>query len=377
MKRFVIAFALVTGLVSSINSAVVAEEEKADIYALILAQSDIDEATKLMTVYDPNEDGVVDKAEQTRLSWKDEVQEFDMNKDGKLTHLEIVVRQAKLRDDEGITQFDISNVDRFLRRYDKNRNQQLEPDEIESGGWPPSPAEYDKNDDGILTSRELAAQFAFNRGLRREMGIEAVDNLGANSLVQRFDKNNDRKLDAEEYAAAPLPKPAKEFDEDDDGMLEIIELATMLAKHRRDAGLSKPDVVKIRSLFKQFDPDGDGQIDLKQLEGFMRADGESVGTQLGETYDSNKDGTVTIAEVEKVVASIRKERGYAEEEFQEAKKMIARHDRNKSKHIEASELFEKPAPGFLPKSMFGSADLNKDGKVGLDELARYFAKQKS
>ena len=86
---------------------------------------------------------------------------------------------------------------------------------------------------------------------------------------------------------------------------------------------------------------------------------------------------MTIAEVEKVVAGVRKERGYAEEEFQKAKKMITRHDRNNSKHIEESELFEKPASGYLPKSMFENADLNKDGKLGLDELSRYFAKQNS
>jgi hypothetical protein len=57
--------------------------------------------------------------------------------------------------------------------------------------------------------------------------------------------------------------------------------------------------------------------------------------------------------------------------------MITRHDRNQSKHIEESELFENPESGFLPKSMFEKADLNMDGKVGLDELSRYFAKQKS
>ena len=375
--RLSFACVLAAGLVTTINSAAIAQEEKTDIYSLILALSDLEDATRLMTVYDANEDGVVDKSEQERLSWKDEVSDFDMNKDGKLTHLEIVVRQAKLRDDKGITQFDIKNVSTFLRRYDKNRNKQLEPDEIESGGWPPDPSEYDRNSDGILTASEMAAQFAFNRSLRREMGIEAVDNVGANHLLAHFDKDNDKKLAADEHAKAPLPKLAKDFDEDEDGKLGLIELATMLAKHRRDAGLSKPDTVKIRNLFRQFDSDADGRIELKGLAGLSVVAGVSVEKQLGETYDGNQDGVVTIAEVEKVVAAVRKERGYVEEEFQKAKQMITRHDRNNSKHIEESELFEKPEIGYLPKSMFKDADLNEDGKVGLDELARYFAKQKS
>jgi Ca2+-binding EF-hand superfamily protein len=253
----------------------------------------------------------------------------------------------------------------------------LEPDEIESGGWPPQPSEYDGNGDGILTAREMAAQFAFNRSLRREMGIEAVDNVGANYLLKQFDKDNDKKLAADEHAKAPLPKLAKDFDENEDGKLGVVELATMLAKHRRDAGLSKPDTVKIRNIFRQFDLDADGRIELKGLAGLSVVGGVSVEKQLGETYDGNQDGVVTIAEVEKVVAAARKERGYAEEEFQKAKQMITRHDRNNSKHIEESELFEKPETGYLPKSMFKNADLNDDGKVGLDELARYFAKQKS
>ena len=68
MTRFSVAFILVAGLVATIHSMAVAQEEKTDIYALILALSDIEEATKLMTIYDPNEDGVVDKFEQKRLS---------------------------------------------------------------------------------------------------------------------------------------------------------------------------------------------------------------------------------------------------------------------------------------------------------------------
>ena len=353
-----------------------AQETKPDLHALILAHSDIDDATKLMTVYDPNEDGVVDKSEQQRLPWKDEVNDFDMNRDGKLTHLEIVVRQAKIRDDQGITQFDINNVSTFLKRYDKNRNQQLEPSEIRRANWPPTPEDYDRNGDGTLTAKELAAQFAFNRGLRREMGIEAVDNVGASAFIRRFDKDGDKKLDADERKAAPLPMLATDFDDDEDGKLNAMELATMLAKHRREVGLSKPDVVKIRKLFQQFDPQMVGAIALKPLEELRRPLGESVGEELGRIYDANQDGIVTIKEVEKVVAEARKERGYAEEEFQEAKKLIARHDKNRSKHIEEIELFDNPESGFLPKSMFETADLNNDGKVGLDELSRYLAKKK-
>ncbi len=133
-----------------ITSAAVAQEAMTDIYSLILVQADLEDANKLMTVYDPNEDGVVDKFEQERLSWKHQVSDFDLNKDGKLTHLEVAVRQAKIRENQGITQFDIDNVNIFLRRRDTNRNNQLEPDEIKAGGWLSDPSDYDRNSDGTL-----------------------------------------------------------------------------------------------------------------------------------------------------------------------------------------------------------------------------------
>ncbi len=366
---------LLLGIAAALAStAAPAQEAKTNLFSLILVEADLLDATKLMTVYDPNEDGFVDKFEQQRLPWKDVVNEFDLNKDGKLTHMEVAVRQAKLRDDNDVTQSDINNVNTFVRRYDTNRNGQLDPDEIEAGGWPAEPSDYDQNGDGTLTVKEMAVRFALNRGLRREMGIESIDQTGAIQLVRRFDTDNDKKLNPDEQAKAPLPKPGKDFDEDEDGKLGIMELATMLAKHRRDAGLSKPDTFKIRKLFAMFDPNGDGKIDLKDPLTAAPLGGESANNQL-EAYDGNKDGIVTIAEVEKIVAAVRKERGYAEEEFQKAKKMITRHDRNADKQIEESELFDKPIPGQLPKSLIKQADLDKDGKVNLDELSRYFSKQ--
>ena len=84
---------------------------------------------------------------------------------------------------------------------------------------------------------------------------------------------------------------------------------------------------------------------------------------------------VTIKEVESVVAAVRKERGYTEKEFTLAKRMLTRHDLNRSKFIEPSELFETASTGKLPKSLIEKADRDKDGRVNLDELARHFAKE--
>lgn len=56
-------------------------------------------------------------------------------------------------------------------------------------------------------------RFAFNRGLRREMGIEGVDQTAAMRLVRHFDQDSDKKLDEDERRGAPLPRPASKCDE--------------------------------------------------------------------------------------------------------------------------------------------------------------------
>ena len=382
MSRYLSAVCLVCGVLyftsGSARGQILGTHN--EMFDLVLVPTDLKEATRQMTIYDLDDDGSIDREERERLPWKDVWEEFDLSRDGKLTHIEIAVRQAKLRARDDITEFDINNVSVFLARYDNNRNGQLDPDEVSRSGWPSDPDDYDGNGDGTLTLRELATRFAYNRGLRREMGIEAVDNVGASQWIRRFDKNGDKKLDADERTGIALPKPAEQFDDDDDGMLGAMELATMLAKHRKDAGLTKPDTRKIQILFSRLDTDGDGNIDVS-MEKTGGPENTSGGVFAGPNlqailkYDTDGNGTVTIGEVEKQFAKVRRERGYTEREFDMARKMITRHDGNRSKHIELSELFDTASPGKLPKSLMSEADRNGDGKLGLDELSRYFAKQ--
>ena len=212
--------------------------EKEDLYSLIIAPIDLTDATRSMTIFDPNEDGFIDKEEQKRIRWKDEIKEYDLNRDGKLTHMELTVRFAKLRGDSGVTQQIVNNAKVFLRRHDENNNGQLDPHEI-AKGWPSEPDEFDANKDGVISLAEMAKRFAYMAGLRREMGIEQVDQVTAIRTVRKYDTDKDQKLDKDEQKGAFLPLPVKDFDEDEDGKVGIMEIATMLAKHRRESGMSK------------------------------------------------------------------------------------------------------------------------------------------
>ena len=95
--------ALCLMIVSLSDTVAKAQEESADLFLTVLIAGDLQDAKKIMTIYDPNEDGYIDQAEQKRVAWRKEIPRFDLNKDGKLTHLEVAVMQAKQRSDSGVT----------------------------------------------------------------------------------------------------------------------------------------------------------------------------------------------------------------------------------------------------------------------------------
>ena len=361
------------------------DKPETDFYSLVLAEYDLKTATKSMVVYDTDEDGFLDSQEQSRLRWRDEAKDFDLNHDGKLTHLELAVRHAKIRDDNDITQFDINNALRVFRKHDSDNNEILDAKELKRGLWPPNASEYDENRDGQISHAEAIRYMAFTRGLRREFGIEAVDHSRASKIIHTFDADRNSKLDPSEHANTYLPRQASDFDRDGDAMLDPVELATMYSKHRRDLGLTNSDQLGINRLFSIFDRDLNGTISTQERKSIALAPGavfgagenDRVETDPLAKFDADNNGTITTPEVEKHFAKIRKERGYIAVDFTKASKMIQRHDRNKSKHIEPDELDSKPTPGRLSKSVLKSSDENKDGRISLNELARYFARQRT
>ncbi|WP_442510020.1 hypothetical protein SH528x_001624 [Novipirellula sp. SH528] len=350
------------------------EPDSTDLFSLVLIESDLSDAKQTMTICDANEDGFIDAAERKRLPWRDEHASFDLNHDGKLTHLEVAIYLASKRDSLGITQFDRNNAQVFIRRHDSNRNGQLDTDEI-ADGWPPDPSQFDKDANGIITAIEIAEQFAYKRTLRRELGIEAVDNMSAIKAMRKFDKDGDQNLDAKELAAAGLPLEARQHDDDGNGKLNNIELAILFSKHRRELGLSKSDGVKAKRIIAMADHNQDGKISQDEMQGdVFSANGDAA--QQYAIFDADSDGTVTLGEVQTYIASERKKLGFSDEHVADARRLLLRHDTDRSTFIELSELSsDESGPGKLPPSTLKAADENKDGRLSLEELAKHLAKQ--
>jgi Ca2+-binding EF-hand superfamily protein len=342
-----------------------AQEKMADLYSTVLIAADLQDAKRILTIADPNEDGFIDRQEQNRISWRTEIPQYDLNKDGKLTHLEVAIRQAKLRSDAGVTQFDRNNANKFMRRKDRNGNGQLDPDEI-ALGWPSNPEKFDTDRDGNISLTEMAVQFAFNRGYRREVGIQGVDQTEAIRLRNQFDQDKDGKLAPDEWPAASFPREPKAFDENGDGLLGLEEIATLLAKHRMDSGLSNADQLQARRLIRGADFDQDGKVSKEERE---QASSFNPSAKDLVKYDGNKDGEVTLAEVENWLAGERKEKGFSDEDLTAARRLLIRHDANRSNFLEQDELAETPGPGQLAAKLMGKIDLNDDEKIGLEEIA--------
>jgi Ca2+-binding EF-hand superfamily protein len=146
-----------------------------------------------------------------------------------------------------------------MRKHDSNRNGQIDREEITSA-WPEDPDEIDVDGDGILTLSELTNAFAFRRIVRAEIGIIGVDQGWAIKIRNRFDRDQDGKLSADEWTSTPMPSKPEDFDEDDDTRLSLMEIATMLAKHRQKLGLTAKDQLGARALISPFDRDFDGTV---------------------------------------------------------------------------------------------------------------------
>lgn len=337
-------------------------------YELVMIPADVSDAKKLMKVYDVDEDSLIDEKEQQRLRWRDSVDRYDFSKDNKLCHLEVALRFAFLRREHDIIEIDRNLADKHLRRFDRDRNGRLDRNELDA--WVDRPENADANSDGVASVHELAAAFAFIRGLRTELGIQGVDQGGALKLLNRYDKDGDRKLNSDEAQAAPLPLATKDFDEDSDGLLSTMELATMLAKQRMKLGLSKQDQLNARATFAQFDRDRDGFVTKLELEAIGITEAEIK--QILES-DTNNDGKLVLAEVETKFAEERKRKGYMDNEAAQAQAAIKRNDADQDGKLQRGEFAERPSLGQIDRKLFNQIDLNRDGNVDLDELAKHFA----
>ncbi|MEM1227853.1 MAG: hypothetical protein AAGJ40_19345 [Planctomycetota bacterium] len=360
---------IVSSLASSGWAQLVSNQEA---YSLQLIASDLDDANQLISKYDINDDGAIDSDERQRLDPTMITARHDLNRDGRLTQVELALFAAGQRNEKGIEAIDRTVAERSMRKHDTNRNGQIDPSEI-SPAWPEQPDEIDVNRDGILTLSELTEAFAIRRFVRQEVGIIGVDQGWAIKIRNRHDNDRDGHLGDQEWSNTPLPGMPTAFDHDNDGRLSLMEIATMLAKHRQKLGLTAQDQLGLRAAIQPLDQDFNGILDPDEYNAVMANQPESLERLL--QWDTDGNGSVTLAEMETKVSQIRAAKGYTDAHAAEARRIVQRQDGNRNQRIDMSELVSESTTGFMSQADLPNVDQDGDMAINTDELAKHIARQ--
>ncbi|QDU75615.1 EF hand [Bremerella volcania] len=222
-------------------------------------QADLDEAASMLRRWDRNDDGKLDAQEIERAKWQGHAPlDSDIDQDGSLTKLELSQRYARRRIEANRTITSVGSLnegvparndyqddrdrrdrmragssrggdrgsaslaDSILERYDFNRNDQLDPQEMASVGISIAKVDYDRN--GAVDESEFA------RYLNEELEREA--NANQEAIPTWFferDEDGDKQVlmseFTEEWDEAKLEEFAS-YDHDRDGMITIEEVLT-------------------------------------------------------------------------------------------------------------------------------------------------------
>jgi len=157
-------------------------------------------------------------------------------------------------------------------------------------------AQFDVDNDGVLTMGEF--QRAFRAiGLKKRDGTKYDVDL---EMFNSFDTNGDGQVTIKEFEANCKPRTREKIEQMlNSGWKFDPELwAKSVERH------SKWDMAKV---FKQFDTNGDGELDMDEFKrafralGLKKRDGEkySVDQEMFNSFDSNGDGKIQLEEFEK------------------------------------------------------------------------------
>jgi Ca2+-binding EF-hand superfamily protein len=153
------------------------------------------QAIEFIAQFDKNRDKHVDAEEFQAAESPFDAKKFDTDGDGLLTRDEVALGYAKRRKTYDVKLVDQKNAVGRLNRHDRNRDRELDEEEIMAGKWPEFPERHDLDKNKRLSRFELEVLMARQRN---ERGVSAEDIAAAARLIKRYDKNGNGYIDSDE-----------------------------------------------------------------------------------------------------------------------------------------------------------------------------------
>ncbi|MCC7495516.1 MAG: hypothetical protein IT204_24410 [Fimbriimonadaceae bacterium] len=226
---------------------------------------------------------------------------------------------------------------------------------------------FDKNADQVLTADEVPAQVwaklkqrdANQDGQVTREELRPKDGEArptAEQMFQRLDKNQDQALTADEVPV-PVWERISKADANADGKLTLDEAKAALAAREGGEGGKRHE-----QLFKQFDADQDGCL--------TQAEAPTEVWQRIAPADVNTDGKVSADELKALAEAGLADKGRPGKpgEGRPAGELFAKYDKNKDGALTQDEV---PAEAWQRLS---KADANQDGKITAAEFEAARAK---
>lgn len=224
---------------------------------------DMSRVERLLSRYDRNGDGLLDREEVREGTWTSgDPYEFDLNRDGRLSQLELAQRYARRR---------IVEDQEFNRQASAGSSQ----------------GSANSGRDGASSWNRWDGRFS-RAGQSRD-GDRGSFSL-AESLIQRYDYDRNLVLDATEMGAVGILVTAVDLDRD--GKVDAEELSKYLFSQMESQAADASEEL-IPTWFFERDLNGDRQVEMRE---FAEQWDEATSLEFA-AYDLNEDGLITRNEI--------------------------------------------------------------------------------
>lgn len=258
---------------------------------------------------------------------------------------------------------DLQEAKDRIRRFDVNRNDRLDRDELSRGSWVDDPMRFDQNNDGELSILEIATRQALVRNAKKSRTTTTTNGLSSPPpFNSKGDGKKDRPIDFFQNQSSYRKTPDQEKN----------SLRNKMPEWFRANDIDLDDQVSMREFLRR--------LDQASVEDFYRFDANQDGyivvreclqaTKLGLSPRYLSDptlanlGAISPAAIPPEGSVVRA--SYSATELKKLNvwmvKKFARMDRDKNGSLSDNEYLEAP---------FETVDENRDGKISFEEYSAF------